>query len=182
MVNERDLFESVEDLNQLTLEVFNLYRGLILKKALFYSRVSRNRIEKEDFMSEVFLNLHKLLSYLKKDKIKSENFSFYLSVRYAIIRTWKKQMRVINQETISLDETDEEGNPIRQIPCTKYCFNPLELNKKPFLNQLSPRQRKILELKNQGLVYKDIQKKLGTSYGIIPIEIRKIRLIAQDYF
>ncbi|MCK9439537.1 hypothetical protein M0Q39_05770 [Patescibacteria group bacterium] len=91
-------------------------------------------------------------------------------------------MRVINQEIISLDETDEEGNPIRQIPCTKYCFNPLELNKKPFLNQLSPRQRKILELKNQGLVYKDIQKKLGTSYGIIPIEIRKIRLIAQDYF
>lgn len=182
MLNEKALLDSVSDLNQLTLLVFNQYEGLIKKKAQFYSRVSKNKIEIDDFMSEVYLNLRTFIQYIKKDKVKSSTFSFYIYVKYAIIRTWKKFMKTISQESYSLDETDQDGNPLRQLPCTKYNFNPLELNMDIFLKSLTHRQRKILELVNQGYIYKDIQKKLKTSYGIIPIEVRKIRIIAQQYF
>ena len=177
------LAENLAGTPQLVYEVFKKYQPLIVKKARYYQSVSRNKIDSEDFKSDVYCNLHHFLSYLNVAKIKNpERFTFITYVKYAIHKTLKDNMAYSRAEVKSLDETNEEGSPLIQIPCTKYESNILKLNIKPFYKELSPRQRSILKMVHKGYIYKDIQQQLNTSYGIIPIEMRKIRKIAKTYF
>jgi len=48
--------------------VFRQYEGKIRKKAFFYERVSKGRIDSSDFISETYLNLLHFLKYIRIEK------------------------------------------------------------------------------------------------------------------
>ena len=69
-MKDYDVLASGKDLSELVYVVFEQYKPLILKKASLYQRCSGGRIQKEDFVSDVYEALYYFLSTIKNDKIK----------------------------------------------------------------------------------------------------------------
>lgn len=160
--------------------VFEKYKPLIYKKASLYSRCSKGRIDRDDFVSDVYEKLYYFVSKIDKSKIKDiEKFSYYTSVRYAIFSVYKKERKIIDNE-IFIPE-DEEGQPLIQFE-SKCGISELAPDISKFDNSLSRRQKIIKKELMKGKKLLDISKSINMSYGIVHLDIYKMRLKYKEFF
>lgn len=155
--------------------VFKQYEGKIRKKAFFYERVSKGRIDSSDFISETYLNLAHFLKYVNIDKANPEKFMFYLYVTYAISKTFKKAYKETQKETTDSSALEKaiSSFSIEDDFIQSYTKNYLYEN-------LTDRQIQILELRqnNPGLTYKEIGLKFGVRG---PTIVRDVQLAKKTY-
>lgn len=157
----------------LVLWAFSRYKNLIYKKAIYYSRVSKGRIGKEDFASDVYMNLTYYLSFLKKQKAKEDKFMFYIYVTYAISKTLKQNRSPL--ECVSIEQNDlQDFIETRDDTCA------CEININRFYEKLTPRQVAVLKLKqkNQSITYKELGKRFNVCLQTI---VRDTQLAKQTY-
>ncbi len=166
------------NISDLVYQMYTQYKGLIDRSAKRYSFHSGGRIEKEDFISNTYERLYYFAKFIKEDKINPETFMFHLYVKNAMSSVLKKSKKVNTKELLLIDAEGAEN--LYQAPDTTESI--YTLNKPSFYAALSTRQKFILSKVQGGAIYNDIQKDLNCSYGIIPIEIRKMRKIAKDFF
>lgn len=160
--------------------VFNKYKPLIMKKASLYERCSKGRIQKEDFMSDVYEVLYYFVGRVVLEKVKDVNkFSYYMSVQYAILRILKKNRKVLNNER--LFELDEDGNEKTQL-VSKFSVSELAPDISKFMDRLTDRQKYILKRKMNGDTHLQIRTSLKMSHGIITHEMVKIKKIYEEFF
>jgi len=160
--------------------VFEKYKPLIMKKASLYEKCSNYRIQKEDFVSEVYEILYYFVGRVALEKVKDINkFSYYKSVQFAILRALKKNRKILNNEC--LFELDEDGNEKTQL-VSKFSVSELAPDISKFMNRLTDRQKYILERKMNGDTHLQIRTSLKMSHGIITHEMCKVKKIYEEFF
>ncbi len=174
-MNDNEILE-LENLNQKVFMVFEKYKPLIIKKAYIYCRCSKNRMCVEDFISDVYEILYYFVGRIEKSKVKNlENFSYYRSVQYAILRIYKKIRKLVKNE--KLINIDDDNKPEFQFVAKEKVEDPLpDVN--TFMKLLTVRQRRILNYKMEGKTLNEIRTKLKCSYGTVH---RDIYLAKQTY-
>lgn len=160
--------------------VFEKYKPLIMKKASLYERCSKGRIQKEDFISDVYEVLYYFVGRMDIKKVKNvSNFSYYKSVQFAILRTLKKNRKIFDKEC--LFQYDEDGNETTQL-VSKLGFSELAPDISKFMDRLTDRQKYILERKMKGETHLQIRTKLKLSHGMITHEMVKVKNIYNEFF
>lgn len=171
-----DDFKALCDLRDqsLVLWVFSKYKNLILKKAYFYSRVSKGQIDVDDFVSDVYLNLTYYLNFINIDKVKEDSFMFYVYVTYAVSKTLKQHRRLNAPVSIEQNNLENELVAVEQINLSAdYLSNQL-------FKHLTKRQVEVIKIKqaNPSITYRE----LGTMFGVrLQTIVRDVQLAKKTY-
>lgn len=176
MTRDYQLFSSRKnDLSLMVTEVYELYKPYIMKKAYFYERCSKGQILAEDFMSDVYVKLFEFLGRITDEKIKDiEKFSFFVWVHYTSTRVFDKHMKLLKVESCCLDDNENQY-------CSNYRVSETLCDINKFFDQLTERQRKIVEDKKNGIHETKTLKKLKISHGTYCSEIIKAKKIFATY-
>ena len=151
-----------------------------MKKASLYERCSKGRIQNEDFVSDVYEVLYYFVGRMDIEKVKDlSKFSYYKSVQFAILRTLKKNRKILDKEC--LFQYDEDGNEKTQL-VSKLGFSELAPDISKFMDRLTDRQKYILERKMKGETHLQIRTKLKLSHGMITHEMVKVKNIYNEFF
>jgi len=155
--------------------VFRQYEGKIRKKAFFYERVSKGRIDSSDFISETYLNLLHFLRYIRIEKANPDKFMFYIYVTYAISKTFKKMYKEIQTSVLDSVSLEKEHSSFSAEEDFFHTYT-----KKHLYKNLSSRQVQILELrqKHPELTYAEIGKRFGVRG---PTIVRDVQLAKETY-
>ena len=173
ILNENDLSKKVY-------MVFEKYKPLIMKKASLYERCSHGRINKEDFALDVYEKLYYFVGRIVIEKVKNiDNFSYYQSVHFAILRVFYKAKKIIENER--LFNLDSDGNEI-DIVISKFGVSELAPDISKFFSCLTERQKFVLEQCMSGKTYLEIRNVLKCSHGTVAREIWKMKKIYNKFF
>ena len=169
-------YQALQDFSgqKLILWVFTKYKNLIRKKAYLYSRVARGRIDVDDFMSDVYLNLVYYIKFIDIAKTNSEKFMFYIYVTYAISRTLKQYKE--DCVCVSIEQNDLDNYLVASEE--QFCF--CECNLDQFYKCLSKRQVEVLRLRQNrpNITYKE----LGALFGVrLQTIVRDVQLAKEKY-
>jgi len=160
--------------------VFTKYKPLIIKKACLYEKCSKGRIQKEDFVSDVYEALYYFVECITINKVKDiSKFSYYKSVQFAISRIYWKQKKLLDCEC--LFEFDEDGNEKMQL-ISKLGFSEMAPDISKFINRLTERQKIIFDKKMKGETYAQIRKTIKVSHGTVVHEIIRIKKVYEEFF
>jgi len=159
---------------KLILWVFTKYKNLIRKKASLYSRVSRGRIDADDFMSDVYLNLVYYIKFIDIAKTNSEKFMFYIYVTYAISRTLKQYREDCVCVSIEQNDLDNYLTTSEEQLCL------CEYNLDQFYKCLSKRQVEVLRLRQNrpNITYRELGERFGVCLQTI---VRDVQLAKEKY-
>lgn len=160
--------------------VFEKYKPLIMKKASLYERCSKGRIQKEDFISDVYEALYYFVGRITIDKVKDlSKFSYYKSVHFAISRIYWKQKKVFDCE--HLFDLDKDGNETTQL-VSKLGFSEMAPDISKFMDRLTDRQKIVLDKKMKGETYSQIREVINVSHGTIVHEMIRIKKVYDEFF
>ena len=160
--------------------VFEKYKPLIMKKACLYERCSRGRIDKDDFISDVYEKLYYFVGRLKIEKVKDLNrFSYYKSVHFAILRVYYKARNVFDCE--KLFDLDEDGNEKIQL-VSKNIVSETAPDISKFMNDLSERQRFVIRERMNGKTFQEIRTVLNCSHGTVVRDVFIAKKVYNKHF
>lgn len=169
-------FQALIDLEgqDLVLWVFSRYKNLIRKKAYFYNRASKGRIDVDDFVSDSYINLTYYMKFINIKKVNQDKFMFYIYVSYAISKTLKEHRKC--NDCVSIEQNELQNvlvAPIEQVSLRDHVLQHL-------YEHLTSRQIKVLELKqsNPDITYRELGKKFGVCLQTI---IRDVQLAKETY-
>jgi DNA-directed RNA polymerase specialized sigma24 family protein len=173
ILNENDLSKKVY-------MVFEKYKPLIMKKAYLYERCSKGRIQKEDFMSDVYEKLYYFVGKIEINKVKNLNkFSYYKSVYFAILRVYYKTRKIFDCE--HLFDFDEDGNETVQL-VSKFGFSEMAPDISKFMDRLTDRQKYVVQKRMEGRTFLEIRKELNLSHGSVVRDVYIAKQIYNEYF
>lgn len=156
----------------LVTHMFDRYKGLVYKKGILFTQSLRNKVEVDDFVSDVYEKLFFYANYIKLEKVDPEKFMFYIYVHYACCDIYTRLIKLFKSET-SVSLNDENLNLVATYT-DSIAFN---LQYQEFINQLTPAQKEILQLRLEGKTIVDIQKTLNLSYFLVSKELNAIKLV-----
>lgn len=160
--------------------VFTKYKPLIMKKASLYERCSKGRIQKEDFISDVYEALYYFVGRIDIEKVKDlSKFSYYKSVHFAILRVFYKTKKVFDYE--HLFDLDEDGNEKTQL-VSKFGVSELAPDISKFMKRLSERQKFVLNKRMKGKTFQEIRTVLKCSHGTVVRDMYIAKQIYNEYF
>jgi len=177
------LFNLKNDRPKMALYVYNKYFPMISKKALFYKKMN-SKLDIEDFLSEVYMEILHYISYIDIKKINPDTFSFWLYVSRAIYRVFYNESRNKNNQNISLDTKIEYDNGEDEFSIepayqeNSYVEIEYSLVLAEFNSALTERQKKILLLRKKGYTIHQIKDSLSVSYGTVQRDI----MLAKETF
>ena len=160
--------------------VYQNYKPLIMKKASLYEKCSKGRIQREDFISDVYEVLYYFVGRITIDKVKDlSKFSYYKSVHFAISRIYWKQKKIFDCECRF--DVDEDGNETTQL-ISKLGFSEMAPDISKFMDRLTDRQKYVLDRKMKGETHTQIREKLNVSHGTIVHELIRIKKVYNEFF
>lgn len=166
------LEKNYENKQALVTYMFDHYKRLIYKKGIVFTRSLRNKVEVDDFVSDVYEKLFFYANYIKLEKVDSEKFMFYIYVHHACCDIYTKLIKSLESEScLSLDDEDSSLSATYN---DSIAFN---LQYKEFMKQLTATQRQVLNLRLEGKTIVDIQKILNLSYYLVSKELNAIKLV-----
>jgi hypothetical protein len=170
MIEDYETLEKIGDLAQLVTVVWTKYRPYIYKRAIQCEYVSKGRILREDFASDVYLKLFYFLGRIDIQKIKEkESFSFFIFVSQAATRVLDNSIKKDRKESVCLN-CEKYENSVEYRDEENLFFNLEE-----YLSQLTERQRTIVNDRMNRIHEKETLKKLKISHGTYCAEIIKSR-------
>lgn len=165
------LLLNYEDKNKLVQLMFTQYQNLIYKKANAYSRWFQGKLDRDDFVSDIYLKLYYYAEYIKLEKIKEPaKFSFHIFVTNAINDVLTVTVKKYKKEAYSIDAL--EDSPF-EAP-SEHIVTRMDIS--TFRSTLTPLQLKCLELREEGKTCTEIQKELKLSYWIVSTQFKKMRV------
>ena len=185
-----------KNLPELVTAAFTLYENFIYSKAIYYSKVSYSRIDSDDFVSDVYVELFYFLGRIKISKIKDkEKFSFYIYMQYAVSRVYKKCRKLcIREEPFSFLEevrnSDTRPGSINSrikieietsLARTRPISSGTSVDFSKFLQELSERQRAIVNDRMKEVHETVTLKKLDISHGTYNAEMKNAKVLFQRY-
>lgn len=160
--------------------VFEKYKPLIMKKASLYERCSKGRIQKEDFISDVYEVLYYFVGRIDIEKVKDlSKFSYYKSVHFAILRVFYKTKKVFDCE--HLFDLDEDGNEKTQL-VSKLGFSEMAPDISKFMDRLTDRQKYVVRKRMEGRTFLEIRKELNLSHGSVVRDVYIAKQIYNEFF
>lgn len=178
MNRDYELFlQNEKKLSKMVTEVYDLYKPYIMKKACFYERCSKGQILVEDFASDVYEKLFEFLGRIKKNKIKDkEKFSFFIYVHFASTRVFDKHMKLLRVESCCLNDEKNENQF-----CSNYNVSETTCEINKFIENLTERQKAIIEDKKNNVHETKTLKKLKISHGTYCSEVIKAKKLFKAY-
>lgn len=170
-------------MSHMTPEVYKQWYPYIMKKACLFATMAKyanNHLgDKEDFASEVYIQLHKQLSYCNMDKVVDKSkFSYFIYVKQAVLKTVhvfrKNEIKSISihdknvQEPSYNDHIDDDA--VHSVTTID------------FYKKLTPRQTTIIKMRQNGKTISSIAKHMNLSYGSIHRDIYFAKSIFEEMF
>ena len=145
-----------ENLSERVYMVFEKYKPYIYKKAINISKISKGFVDVEDFVSDTYEWLYYFIDRIKKEKT-NENFSYYIHVKFAVLRVINKNVKISKNERF-LEDYEDFACPEERESDFKY-----DLDK--FVDTLPKRQKIVFVKKLNGETFETIEKFLNVSHG-----------------
>lgn len=168
-MNDLEILE-LENISDRVYNVYCKYKPYICNQAKKYTKYLN--IDFDDFLSSVYEWLYYFVGLVEKEKIVDFNkFSYFIQVRYSVLRVVTKLRKELNKE-ISIDSIQNES----EFFCknnSNFEITDFEINS--FKNILSERERKVLEFRIEGKVYREIVEILNVSRTTLMKDSKKIQ-------
>lgn len=133
-------------------------------------------IQDEDIIQCGMLGLCKAADTWEENRSTFASYASYC-VLNEIRSEFSRRKRHIKQLSLDYETTDSEGEVSTLSDIIPGCADVDYVDLDGFCNELTPRQKRILELKELGLNHTDIGKGVGCSHETINREVRKMRKI-----
>ena len=200
-MTDRELIIAVRGGNEAAkLELWNKSQ-----KIISFVRRKVKQVEREDFDQEAYLVFERALAYVKIEKI-NDNFRFP-ALFYNFVQNLARRIRREQSHEFTYANEDPvevfNGRPSSDLPVhssvdprtvvQQYLFDSYNVerfvqqeefhtNMERLYQALTPLQRKIVHLRENGEELKDIAEDLGLTYGKTYFQLRKAKEVATKIF
>jgi RNA polymerase sigma-70 factor (ECF subfamily) len=160
-----------------TTRLFALFRDPVYR---YFRRVLGSREEAEDLTQEVFLRLYRTLQQ-GQDIENARGWIFRVAHNLAVNEGKRESRPDLSDSALGIDRADlatEDSSPSAE---QKLLDDERRRRVRTKLGQLSPRQRQCLELRAEGLRYREIADALGIRIPtVVTFLTRALRKIAEE--
>jgi hypothetical protein len=189
LLNDGDLVKAIQQGFASPLVLYTRYLPMIYKygfKAKYNFDTTRDNDFVEDYKQEAYFWLLDAIAYTKADKITGPNWKFEY-VFYYFLKNLSNKFKRVRYAMIKNNWIHQDPNEqvLDLIICQSSCFHDEVLDAslmENFYSHLTPRQTKILKLRQDGHTMTVIADIIGMSYALVNLEIQRSKKIAEEVF